>query len=154
MGWVMDFKKILVAVDASENSARALAYVAEMVGGSKGFRVELLHITRLPDKDLFQDEKSWDEQRLKQEQKAQEFLKEARAVLESKGVDPGAVSERGFCIMGHSIAENILEIQEEGGFGTVVVGRRGMSKAEEFLFGSVSSKIVQYAKHCAVWVVA
>jgi len=150
----MDFKKILVAVDASDNSVRAITYVAEMVGSSNGFRVELLHITRLPDKDLFPDEKSWDEQRLRQEQKARDFLKEARAILENKGMDPGAVSERGLCIMEHSIAKNILEIQEEGGFGTVVVGRRGMSKAEEFLFGSVSSKIVQYAKHCAVWVVA
>jgi nucleotide-binding universal stress UspA family protein len=40
-----------------------------------------------------------------------------------------------------------------GGYGTIVVGRRGISKAEQFLFGSVSNKIVQNAKDCTVWVV-
>jgi Universal stress protein family. len=43
---------------------------------------------------------------------------------------------------------------DEGGFGTVVIGRRGVSKAEEFLFGSVSTKVMHLAKDCAVWVVA
>ena len=31
---------------------------------------------------------------------------------------------------------------------------RGLSRKEEFLFGSVSSKIVGHARNCAVWVVA
>jgi nucleotide-binding universal stress UspA family protein len=34
-----------------------------------------------------------------------------------------------------------------------VVGRRGVSKRQEFLFGSVSSKVVRDAKNCAVWVI-
>jgi len=36
---------------------------------------------------------------------------------------------------------------------TIVVGRQGLSRSEEFLFGSVSSKIVNHARDCAVWVV-
>jgi nucleotide-binding universal stress UspA family protein len=35
----------------------------------------------------------------------------------------------------------------------VVVGRHHKSKAEEFLFGSTSSKLIHEAKKCAVWVV-
>jgi nucleotide-binding universal stress UspA family protein len=34
-----------------------------------------------------------------------------------------------------------------------VVGRQGLSRSEEFLFGSVSSKIVNHARNCTVWVV-
>jgi len=34
-----------------------------------------------------------------------------------------------------------------------VVGKRGMSKKEEFLFGSVSRKIVRECQKSAVWVV-
>jgi len=45
-------------------------------------------------------------------------------------------------------------VVKEGGFGTVALGRRGVSKAEEFLFGSVSSKIIHSVKGCTVWVVA
>jgi nucleotide-binding universal stress UspA family protein len=43
---------------------------------------------------------------------------------------------------------------ETAGYGTIVVGRQGLSRKEEFLFGSVSSKIVSHARNCAVWVVA
>lgn len=55
---------------------------------------------------------------------------------------------------GTSIAQEILAVLKEERFGTVVVGRRGVSKAEEFLFGSVSNKIIHHAKDCTVWVVA
>lgn len=36
----------------------------------------------------------------------------------------------------------------------MVIGRRGVSKAEEFLFGSVSNKLVYHAKAHTVWVVS
>ena len=35
----MDPKKILIAVDASDNAARAVTYVAELLGGSAGFQI-------------------------------------------------------------------------------------------------------------------
>ena len=40
-----------------------------------------------------------------------------------------------------------------GGYGTIVVGRRGLSTVEEFDMGRVSNKLVQAAKDRAVWVV-
>ena len=52
------------------------------------------------------------------------------------------------------MAQDILEVLKDGGFGTVVIGRRGVSKAEEFLFGSVSNKIIHSVKDCTVWVVS
>ena len=58
------------------------------------------------------------------------------------------------CSINASIALEILQQAGKGGFGTVVIGRRGVSKQEEFLFGSVSSKIINAAKGLAVWVVA
>ena len=36
----------------------------------------------------------------------------------------------------------------------LVIGRRGVSKAEEFLFGSVSNKLIHHAKDRTVWVVS
>ena len=38
-------------------------------------------------------------------------------------------------------------------FGTVVIGRRGISKKEEFMFGSTSTKILHIAKDCSIWVI-
>jgi len=36
---------------------------------------------------------------------------------------------------------------------TIVIGRRGISKKEEFIFGSTSNKIIHEAKKCAVLVI-
>jgi nucleotide-binding universal stress UspA family protein len=47
----------------------------------------------------------------------------------------------------------ILQKAREGGYGSVIVGRRGISRTKRFLFGSVSNKIVQQARDVAVWVV-
>lgn len=43
-------------------------------------------------------------------------------------------------------AELILDACKEKGCDTIVIGSRGLSGVEEFLLGSVSSKVSQYAK--------
>ena len=162
----MDSKKVLVAVDASENANRAVLYTAEIVGNSPDFTVALLHVERLPERDIFPDESQWKAACSAQEQEVRTFLDDARRTLEAKGVPADAISVEyvvhcrspfysppPHCSLGHSISQNILSAAEQGGYGTVVIGRRGLSKTEEFLFGSVSTKIIHSARNCTVWVV-
>ncbi|MBI5606568.1 MAG: universal stress protein [Deltaproteobacteria bacterium] len=52
-----------------------------------------------------------------------------------------------------SMAECILSERDETGYSTIVVGRQGLSRSEEFLLGSISSMIVSRARNCTVWVV-
>lgn len=150
----MSIEKVLIAVDASENSERAVAYVGRMLGCMDGnFHVELLCVVRPPDRDMFKDEESWRSSCSMKEEQKRGFMKKAKAMLLDAGLPGDAVSEKMYCGLGTSIARHILDEQKSGGFGTIVVGRRGVSKAEEFLFGSVSNKIVHYAEDCTVWVV-
>ncbi|MBN2140235.1 MAG: universal stress protein [Desulfovibrionaceae bacterium] len=162
----MDWNKVLVAFDASENSFRAVEYAGEMTGRSKGFYLELVYVERLPDRDMYPDDAAWKARCREHEAEVRAALARARGVLTARGLDAGSVGERyevscrsplrqeQSCSLGTSIAHEILRIQQEGGFGTVVIGRRGVSKAEEFLFGSVSNKIIHAAKGCTVWVVS
>ncbi len=161
----MNCKNILVAFDGSENSLRAIDYVGSVIRGDPSFKVCLLHVERLPDRDLFPDEDSWLKSCKSQEHAMRKALEEGRETLLVKGVPGEAVDaryvvscrspfhDRPQCSMGTSVAMDILRIQKEGDFGAVVIGRRGVSKQEEFLFGSVSMKIVHHARDCAVWVV-
>jgi hypothetical protein len=48
---------------------------------------------------------------------------------------------------------NMLVYLDELKSSTVVVGRRGITRKEEFLFGSTSSKILREAKDCSIWVI-
>ena len=47
----------------------------------------------------------------------------------------------------------LLDEAAKGGYGTIVLGRRGISRTEQFLMGRVSNKVIQLAKEMAVWVV-
>ncbi|MEA3437863.1 MAG: universal stress protein [Thermodesulfobacteriota bacterium] len=70
-----------------------------------------------------------------------------------KGVAPGNVTIRSTVRYCPSMAKCILSERDETGYSTIVLGRQGLSRSEEFLFGSISSKIVNHAHKCTVWVV-
>lgn len=164
----MDCKHVLLAVDGSENSRRAVDYTAAILGCNEGFKIRLLHIERLPDRDLFPDEAGWKASCEEYTETMRRFMEECRRALIDAGMPEDAVTEQYIpscnrpvaqtdavrCSQGESISQEILRSMEDGGYGTIVLGRRGLSKAEEFLFGSVSSRIVHHARGCTVWVVS
>jgi nucleotide-binding universal stress UspA family protein len=146
-------KNILIAVDDSDNSRRAVSYVGQLVGGMGGFKVAILHVVPEAEEDYFStaDEKEkWLAQYTK---KAEAMLEDYRQILIRAGFDADDVSVRSTLRYCPSMAECILAERNETEYHTLVVGRQGISRSEEFLFGSVSSKIVNHAKNCTVWVV-
>lgn len=150
----MDFKNILIAVDASANARRAVEYATTVLAAASGVRITLLYVERAPGRARFDTEDAWLSQCRLEHNRVFDFLKDARAALLAAGLPEEAVLERTvLCSAEPSIAQTILDVQQEGGYGTLVVGRRGLSKGEEFLFGSVSSKLVHNARNCAVLVV-
>lgn len=146
-------KKILLAVDESENARRAVSYVGQLLGGIGGFQVDLLHVLPEPDEDFFQAEEEREEWLERRKKKVEETLEGYRKILIESGFDAENVSTRSTVRYCPSLAKCILEERDETGYGTIVVGRQGLSRSEEFLFGSVSSKIVNHARNCTVWVV-
>ncbi len=162
----MTLNKILVAFDGSENSFKAVEYVGNIVKHYPICGVSILYVERLPDKDLYHDDEVWVSQCEKNEVEMSEKLALAKQTLIKQGVSADFVVGEYFasckspfhdtdiCTTGRSIGMDILRIREEGNYDTVVIGRRGVSKAEEFLFGSVSTKVVQSAVDFTVWVVS
>ena len=146
-------KNILIAVDESENARRAVSYVAEILGGVEGFEVTILHVIPLPEEDFFlttSDKEKWLSQ---YRVKIDAMLEEYRQILIGAGFRPNDVSLRSPTRYCPSMAECILAERDEREYGTIVVGRQGLSRTEEFIFGSISSKIVTHARNCTVWVV-
>ncbi len=162
----MTLNKILVAFDGSDNSFKAIEYIGNIAKHCPICGISILHVERLPDKDLFQDDDAWANQCKKNEIEMSNKMAEAKDILVEIGVAAEVVVAEYFasckspfhdtdiCATGRSIGLDILRIREEGNYDTLVVGRRGVSKAEEFLFGSVSTKVVQSAVDCTVWVVS
>jgi len=72
--------------------------------------------------------------------------------LEQTGGDASRIKTK-ISTGGSSRAGSVMEEAEEGGYGTIVVGRRGHSRVEEFLMGRVSSKVLHLARDRAVLMV-
>lgn len=161
----MNNKRILIAFDSSEASFRAVAYAGEMLATVQDLSISLLFVERLPDRDFYHNEKAWRDECAKRVEATKHSIHAARKQLESFGIAEEAIDERylvscnspfeeaSVCSTGESVVEDILRIQHEGDYGTVIVGKRGVSKTEAFLFGSVSNRIIQETQGCTVWVV-
>jgi len=158
-------KKILVAMDASEHAMKAARYVAETLKGCKDVKIILFSVIpevsaafkTLVGTDFASIIPDFEKKlgglatlRHKQEAKIEEILKQAKKILEDTGI-PGKNIEIAVRRKKEGIARDILRELEREDYDTIVVGRRGVSGA--FFFGSVSDKIVKYARNCAVWVI-
>jgi nucleotide-binding universal stress UspA family protein len=146
-------KNILIAVDESENARRAVSYVAQMLGDVTGFKVTILHVVAEPEEDYFPTSSEREKWLSQHKQKVDVMLEDYRQILINGGFGANEVSVRSTIRYCPSMAECILAERDDTEYGTIVVGRQGLSRSEEFLFGSISSKIVNHARNCTVWVV-
>jgi nucleotide-binding universal stress UspA family protein len=146
--------RILVAVDFSENSFRAVDYVAAMAAPHPLVEITIHHVIVEPSPDLYPDIAERVQRVETEREKSVALFEEMGRRLTAAGLAEERIRfQVESAEVGESVSTILLERLQSGGFATVVVGRRGVSKREEFLFGSVSSKIVREAKNHAVWVI-
>ena len=139
--------KVLVAVDTSEEVIRIASFVGTLLAGTD-CTVTLLHAFRILEQFLLET----DEEKNQLEADLQAVYQDAIDQMQKCRLNRDLISTE--TISGvTSRAKAIVDAAQKGGFGTVVVGRRGMSGVEEFVMGRVSNKVMQLAKEMAVWVV-
>ncbi len=148
--------KILLALDESENARRAVDFVSNIFA-RPGSEVTLFHVFRGINV-LEQGYETRVSPRFKEElidagrREIEGLFEVYRRELTEGGFDSAGVTTK--LITGvRSRSRAIVEEAKKGGHGTIVVGRRGLSKIQEFIAGRVSSKVVQLATEHAVWVV-
>ncbi len=151
---------ILVAFDDSDNAMRAVEFVAKSF--THDSRVTLLSI--LQDSVALCDMNSPEltPYFLTQqsafcalEEKKREVVNEAMGKARDTLVRSGFVEKHISLKIEKKksgIARDIM-IEAQSGFDLIVIGRRGLSGIMEFILGSVSQKILQYAKDISVLVV-
>jgi nucleotide-binding universal stress UspA family protein len=146
-------KHIMIAVDESENAKAALLFVAGFIGGFRGFRVTILSIIAAPDRDLFESDAERQKWIADKRESLAVVLERYRQILIQSGFPKTKVRTELVIGDGRPVSSVILEKQKEVCSCALVVGRRGISKSEEFLFGSVSNALVHSANNCSVWII-
>ena len=148
-----DWKNILIAVDEMESSLRAVKYVGELTQNVDNVSICLLHIYPEPAPDFFQKGGSLEEYQTHRIDRAALLCKQCQEILVEMGVKQEALDCTCRMAEGKTISDTILSVREAGGYGTVVTGKRGISKAEEFLFGSMSNSLARRCSDFTTWIV-
>jgi len=81
------------------------------------------------------------------------FLREAKDRLVEDGYDPNEIKIDLVTEPYPTIADGIIDQFHKGDFDMVVIGRKTMSKAEEFVLGDVCAKLIRALEGTAVLVI-
>ncbi|MFL6010134.1 MAG: universal stress protein [Rubrobacteraceae bacterium] len=142
--------KILLATDASEDAQKA-AQIASDIANNSGSELHVLHIGNTKDFHIAPGAEQTFAPRSgtygEIREQAEKTLEEAVRQVEETG---GAVAQA-HLRMGDPDDEILRFCDEQGGFGLLVMGSRGLGPIKRKLMGSVSESVVRHA-HCPVLV--
>ncbi len=158
--WMVDgdvtSQRILVAVDGSESSYRALDHVKFMLSENPEIKYSLFHVS--PDAEdidaisLGKDDPDIQDMVAKgSERLIRKFFSDAEQQLKNADIAAGRIEIKTTKRKAR-VGKMILEEAKKGNYGTVVVGRRGADRAH--FFGSVSRYVTQRITDRALWLVS
>ena len=150
---------VLIAVDGSRSSLRAADYVAGLTGLIPDLEIVVLYVLpQLP--PIWRDDAETSAHahlKLKEvertnRRRGEDILKKAKTYLIEKGIPENRIRTK----MNPRITGLVKDILSEcdlGNYDALVIGRRGLSRAQELFMGSVSNQLVQHAVNQPLWVV-
>ncbi len=155
-------RKLLVVVDESPATTKALLYVAQMAAGRPNFRVSLAHSLLAPPPQLT-ELRGAEKRRIRAyksrwisagEMTEQRALERANAVLCRGGLARGAI-EAHYCYLvdGTRATQRLLGLARARKCDTVVIGRKSLSWLGELIHGAPAEELVRQGKGFTIWVV-
>ena len=152
-------KKILVATDGSVYSANIIHYLSRLFTDLDDIRMHLLCI--VPTTAMSAGREWMDEMDLmaaispetkKKYTAAKRYMNEASLQLGRKGIASEQITTE-VKLSRMSVSKDILHAAQKGLYDALVIGRRGISKLEELIMGSISATILESAGNVPVWIV-
>jgi nucleotide-binding universal stress UspA family protein len=137
--------KILVPVDGSEDSLRALdhaIYLAKKTDAS----ITAMHVIENPPTVYVESQKILNDLLAKFRTESANILDKCKQIAAKSDVEIETVIGEG------DAASNIVGYAQNEGFDTIIIGRRGLGRFKEIVLGSISNKVLHHAK-CSVMIV-
>ncbi len=156
---------ILIAVDWSKSAMNGVQYVADLLKNQEDVSITLLHVFKPypyapplesapsePKEKYGHEKKSWE---ATEREHGEKCLDRAHTLLTTAGFAEQQIQTKNIepILPEHDTALEILKESEQGNYDTIVLGKRGVSRVQVFLTGSVTEKVVRHAKGHAVWVI-
>ena len=128
-----DEKKVLIPVDGSENSLRALSYLTERAAADKRLRIYVLNVQPALPPSFFVTRAMI---KSHYEANSTESLVRARRALAKTHLTAEVVLRVG------APAETILKFASQKHCGEIVMGTRGLGSVRGLLLGSITTKVI------------
>ena len=153
-------KKVLIALDADEAALEVTRFAGRMLQGLKGVEILLFHFCG-PYCEILDAQDSDDAREVREyfvtreRGKISQIFTQAKKILSDSGLGDPQVQTRfetDTSLTEKKASKQILAAAQ-GKFGTLILGRKGITRAREFRLGSVCLRTVADAENCAVWVV-
>jgi len=141
---------ILAAISSSISSRWVIDFLCQMPLRPDEVEIKFIHILREPKagEDFLGEQFS---QNLPE--RFREVLSRARQTMVDQGFSPDRITTDLITHDYPTITDGIIETFRKGSYNMVVVGRKRMSKAEEFVLGDPSVKLVRELGGTAIVVV-
>jgi nucleotide-binding universal stress UspA family protein len=158
--WVIDglvtSTRIMIAVDGSETSLKAVDHLSFMAAGNADIKITLFHVVpRFSDfcpVEIEEPKDSIEKILIRGDKRCVDhFYVHAMKRFKDAGFQDSQIHLKMVECM-YNIGTAIVEEARAGDYGTVVVGRRGGGNA--FFMGSVSRSVLGKSANCALWVVS
>ena len=131
--------RILVPVDGSDNSLRALDH-AIFLAKSTGAGVTAMNVIESPPTVYIESQKLIDDIMVKYRTESAKILDRCKQIAEKAGVKIETVIAEG------DAASNITGYAQKEDFDLIIIGSRGLGKFKEMVLGSVSNKVLHHSK--------
>jgi nucleotide-binding universal stress UspA family protein len=143
--------KYLIALDGSKDALKAVDFAGSFLAGH-AVEFRLLHVIRGGEKTN-EILASSDDFVHNAEKNIVRAFDEAKTHLVAKGFNPEGITTQ--IVTGvRSRAAAIVDEGKRLDVGTIIMGRRGLSRTQEFFMGRVTNKVVFLAREKSVWIVS
>jgi nucleotide-binding universal stress UspA family protein len=158
-------KKILLAIDGSACSLKAVDYIGQQFSGVQDLEITLFHVLPYVPAAFWDDghilteeerearKKVVDRWLSNQKMRLEPIFHGAIERLAKRGINPEQITMRSVSDS-TDVAGSILEEAKSGDYQTLVMGRSGHSQGERLFMGSVTTKIITQGAEIAICIVA
>jgi nucleotide-binding universal stress UspA family protein len=152
-------KRLLVAVDGSTYSNNTIHYLGTLFAQQEEVLLHLLSIIpcgSLPSEKEWMDERelinSLPPEAQKRMRTMKTYIKTATDKLGRLGLAPERITTE-IKLARRSVTDDIIAEARKGLFDSLVIGRRGITKLEELIIGSISESILHKCHDVPIWII-
>jgi len=164
--WLVDGKgsksrRVLIAMDETPHAVELARRAGRMLHGLTAVHILFYHYCSpftetLPAEERKRMRDSEEEVVERERARMAQIVKGAREAILAEGLKPRSLNyqfQYEPSARSKKISRAILSKLKEGDYGTLLLGRKGTTRAREFRIGSVALRIITESQHCTVWVI-